>query len=103
MKITKEQKAKSLEDLKNEYLKDGSTVYTVVCTVARSGMSRTIKVYSHAPKCIHNITWHVSNVLGYTLNKDNEMRVAGCGLDIGYHVMAQLEQALVVKLKHAWL
>lgn len=79
--------------------KAGGTVYTLVTSVARSGMSRRIKVYvMHTDQRTGkaypaNITHLVAAVLGYSRNDDG-MLVRGCGMDMGFHVVYSLSRTL---------
>lgn len=79
-----------------EYLTDyklepGETVYTLVTSAARSGMSRRIKAYVMRDNEPMNITHLVAAILGYSLN-DAGMLVRGCGMDIGFHVVYSLSR-----------
>lgn len=81
-------------------LAPNSTIYTVVTTVARSGMSRRMKVFtltsdSEGKPWIRTITWLIARALGYRFNERGEdMTVGGCGMDMGFHVANSLSYAL---------
>jgi hypothetical protein len=97
---------KSIKFLKT-FLKPGSTVYTVLRKVSSSGMSRHISVlvarkkraYEGQPvkPVIRDIGWHVANVTGFTLNDNHSLKVGGCGMDMGFHVVYSLGRALYPK------
>jgi len=41
-----------------------------------------------------DITWHAANVLGDKLGKREGIRVPGCGMDMGFHLVYSLSSAL---------
>jgi hypothetical protein len=71
----------------------GTTVYTMLVSVSRSGMSRTMRVFVVHDSIIVNITHHVARVIDYRM-RDGAMVVKGCGMDMGYHVVHSLSYAL---------
>lgn len=81
-------------------LEKGDTIYYNVTHVARSGMSRNIKFYfvdtDRRPK---NITWLMSEVLGYKQRPDTSINVRGCGMDMGFKVISDLADALFADYK----
>ena len=75
----------------------GSTVYTSIKSVSRSGMSRDIAVYCVRDGRIHNITFWVACLLGWRLIEGNggrAVRVEGLGMDMGYHLVESVSIAL---------
>jgi hypothetical protein len=83
--------------LLNHYLTEGSTVYTVLRSVSSSGMSRTISLKVVKGSHISDITYYASVVLGYKLvevNGSRALRVGGCGMDMGFHVVYSLARVL---------
>lgn len=111
-----------LEQLRKWFPK-GSTVYTILRHVSRSGMQRQISVVCltqsdndpSRPKEDRNgivdlhPNWSVSQVLGYRLNKGgahDAIVVNGCGMDMGFEIAYNLSHALYgdgYALKHRWL
>jgi len=76
-------------------LPPGSEVYTLVTRVSASGMSRDIKVFMVFKGKITNITFHIARVLGYRQDEHTDaLKVKGCGMDMGYHVVYSLSYAL---------
>lgn len=82
----------------------GTTVYTTLRHVSRSGMMREISLYvikrgggyksTGEPV---SITFHVARALGYSLNRGGSfhaLRVSGCGMDMGFHVVNSLSYKL---------
>ena len=93
-------------------LKPGDTVYTVLRHVSRSGMLRHIDVYTLKDNKPVWLTYWVSKLLDYKLAKyDNGLKVSGCGMDMGFHVVYSLSYSLFHEthdrpgyvLNHRWL
>lgn len=88
-----------------EILPPGSTVYCIVTSVARSGMSRRMNFYTfkngkNGTPQKYFLTQLISEVLAgvsYT-SKDwmahSGLRVRGCGMDMGFHVVNNLSYIL---------
>lgn len=97
-RITKKQQAIEARELAckslRKVLKPGTTVYTLVTHVSRSGMYRRLKVIG--PKS-NNITPLVAHATGMTLNSDGTLGVSGCGMDMGFHTVFHLSCALYPK------
>src|SRR4051812_45826422 len=100
MKTEKEQ---ALENLRN-WIKPGSTVYTVLRHRSASGMSRVISLVvilpaekkGEAPRIVHP-NWAAAKVLGRTIatkNGSDGIRVGGCGMDMGFELVYSLGRAL---------
>lgn len=95
----------SLEILR-ELLAPGDTVYVTTTQVARSGMSRRVKVfiprvtdghgYEPSRAVIRDITWHVGRALRWQLVDDGswELRVDGAGMDMHFHLVYTLGRKL---------
>lgn len=114
---TKKEKEKQeqLESLR-KWFPIGSTVYTILRRVSGSGMSRDISIvcihpeeYGTGTRWISHPNYAVSKVLGsrlVTKNGSDAVRVNGCGMDMGYHVVHSLAYALHgdgYALSHEWL
>ena len=85
------QKTKSADYLRS-ILKPGDTVHTILRHVSRSGMMREISVIGPSNE---DITWDVMHVGGYRRSdKSGGLRVSGCGMDMGFHVVYNLGYAL---------
>lgn len=78
----------------------GTTVYTVLRHVSRSGMMRNISLQVVKAGNVQDITWHVARVLGYPIRhasgwvQDRGLSVNGCGMDMGFHLVNALSYAL---------
>ena len=96
------------EDLKN-VCPEGSKVYIVLRTVAKSGMSRTVSLFVTRDGEIVDITGYAAHALGWPLRNvrgSRAMRVDGCGMDMGCYAVFCLGRALYgddYALKHSWL
>jgi hypothetical protein len=96
--MTKKQQAEaakqqSIETLKT-YLKPGDTVYVVVKHVSKSGMTREIGVYTIVDGELLNLTHHVARALGWSVGKHDGVKVSGCGMDMGFHLVYTLSRVL---------
>lgn len=82
-----------------EFVKPGDTVYTILRHVSSSGMLRVIDVkalgmYEGKPHVYH-IGYNVALALGYKWDDKREgLRVGGCGMDMGYHIVYNLSRSL---------
>ena len=90
-----------------KFVPQGSTVHCVLRHVSRSGMSRRIDFYAidvetfitkkagvYKPVArLQYLTGWMSVLFG-DARSDKGMRVDGCGMDMGFHVVDQLASAL---------
>jgi hypothetical protein len=98
---------KDLERLLKEWFPKGSTAYTTVVHVARSGMSRHIKVFV-APKkgVIQDVSGYVADYLDWRYTKKEAVFVGGCGMDMGFHLIYTLSSVLYddgYAIKQSWV
>lgn len=89
--------------------KDGKIlVYTSIGSVAKSGMSRRIKLYVVNDGDIIRVSHLVAKILELNMNDDG-VRINGCGMDMGFAMVDSLEWKLdsifgaVFNLKQTWL
>ena len=117
--ITKERTGKEKElQRAQEFLRgvfakqERPTAYTILKSVSASGMSRTMKVVTSHEGQVLDLTWWVSLVSGVgTLTEKNGqrvVRVGGCGMDMGFHLVHSLGIALYgleggYKISQEWL
>lgn len=98
-------------DRLREWLKPGDTVYTQLKHVSRSGMSRVIQIVKIScrpetdidgnagaqPEILY-LGYNVAEALGWKYDRDREgVKVGGCGMDMGFHVVHSLGYALYGK------
>jgi hypothetical protein len=116
--ITVKDQDASKERLLEEYLTDTRTVYTILRSVSASGMTRHISLVvpgmDNAGKpALFDITYHASKVLGDKLSDKNghrTIKVNGCGMDMGFHLVYNLSTVLFAGqdragyvLSHRWI
>lgn len=103
MKISAQKRNEALAALR-EILKPGDKVYTVIRSVSKSGMSRCMDVYAF-PKnqkgeCEKRYLTGFCASLGIGTQslemwrRGDGMRVSGCGMDMGFHVVYTLGRML---------
>lgn len=103
MSKASEKRAETLDAVKSlrKMLRPGDTVYTRVDSVSRSGMSRNISAFIGRGRDVINITYLVSKVIGWSLSNRGSLKVSGCGMDMGFHVVYTLSRILFPKgFKH---
>ena len=95
MKHTAQQRDEAIKNLRDT-LQPGDTIYTVLRHVSRSGMSRTIDVYIIRDNEPRYLSYWAAHALGWTLNNGNKegIKVGGCGMDMGFHLVSSLSYAL---------
>jgi hypothetical protein len=72
---------------------DRPTVYTVLRHVSQSGMSRDISLLIVEDGRLRNITYLAGKALGDKMKDRNGqwvIRVNGCGMDMGFHLVYSL-------------
>lgn len=75
----------------------GSTVYTLLAHVSRSGMQRQIRCFIVHDAVIVNITHHVARAIDRRLKlgrMHDTIVVGGCGFDAGFDVVQALSYVL---------
>lgn len=108
MKTTTTEREQQLANLK-QWIPEGSTVYTIVRKVSRSGMQRQISLVVFVDGRPIHPNYAASIVLGERIKRGgmkDALVVNGCGMDMGFHLVNSLEHALGYKfgsLRHEWL
>lgn len=78
-----------------EMLTPGDTIYTVLRHVTRSGMSRSIDCYVMRDGVPVWLSRRVAIATGLSWDSKREaVKVSGCGMDMGYHVVYGLGATL---------
>lgn len=105
MKVSKADRDAAIARLR-DWIKPGDTVYTILESVSRSGMSREIRVlvpYQNAPEDVArgrlpidfiHPNHAVSQALGIRQGKRDGLIVGGCGMDMGFHLVYELSATL---------
>lgn len=70
--------------------------YTGVVSVAKSGMSRVIKIAYIADNKLHGVSDSIYKLAGC----DKNHRISGCGMDMLFHAQYNLFQALCPEYKY---
>lgn len=85
--------------LRNDYgVRAGSTIYTKVLHVSRSGMTRTIGCYVVRKGEVFDVSHLVAPAIGATLDRDRGgVKVQGCGMDMTFYVVYSLARAMFPK------
>ena len=69
-------------------------VYTILRHVSQSGMARdiSVKAIDHESGDLVDISYSVSKLIGWSLRQKghNAIRVTGCGMDMGFHLVSVL-------------
>lgn len=86
-------RAQSIESLRAK-IEPGSRVYTLLRSVSRSGMRRTLSALIVRDGRIENVTHSVAVACGYRTDKHGHIVVGGCGFDAGYDIVHSLGRAL---------
>lgn len=92
-RVSKRDKAEAIETLQ-KLLPPGSTVYTILRHVSRSGMQRDIDLYRFEGGEKIYLSYYVANALGYSRANGGALKVPGCGMDMGFHLVNSLSYAL---------
>ena len=109
MRTLEQDKLDAISKLK-EFVKEGDTLYTDVKHVSKSGMTRHMKVVQlqvYKNKATPSY-WHyfIAKALDLPMNKDYQVIVRGCGMDMGFHLIENLSRVLYGKgdaIKQRWL
>ena len=118
LKITKAEQARldreyAKEHLLTHYLKEGSKVYTILRSVSASGMTRNISLVIAQGDEIIDITYYAAHAMGDKVSESKghrAIRVNGCGMDLGFHLVYNLSSVLFAGqdragyvLKQGWI
>ena len=99
MSKTKKQKAEDCGfalDYFRTHFPAGSTLYTVLGDVSRSGMARTIKLIGTVDGVPVDLSTFASWALAWPMARDGSgVRVSGAGMDMGFYLVYSLG-------RHVW-
>lgn len=94
-RITKAEFIAARKDQLKECIAEGDTLWTTVTQVARSGMSRRVKVYAIKDNEPINLSSWAADVLEWRHNdSDGTITVTGCGMDVCFHLVNSLAYSL---------
>lgn len=77
-----------------EWLSPGDTLHTVCRNVSRSGMSRQIDVYLLKDGEPQWLSGFAARALDWPQAKNEAIKVSGCGMDMGFHLVYSLSRIL---------
>lgn len=87
-----------LNDYDKELLEDvrGQKVYCNITKVSRSGMTRKMRFYAISKKYndLRNITYLISGIADYNMDKNHDLIVKGCGMDMIFSVLSNFNYAM---------
>lgn len=88
-------RAEAIAELRKT-LAPGDTVYTVLRSVSRSGMSRRIDLYKLGADGPIYLSGYAARALGTDAANasDGGIKVDGCGMDMGFHLVYLLSRTL---------
>lgn len=96
MKYTKQQINEAYEHLSVMYgFEQIHDTYAQVTQVAKSGMTRWIKLYIMDNNRLYNISYHTAVLLGESFNHDKGFKVTGCGMDMIYNSISRLNDKMI--------
>lgn len=91
----KEQERLNAVNFLLDVIHPGDTVYTTLKHVSASGMSRSIAVIVMHECKPWNLTRMVAKACGWKVDdKHDGVRIGGCGMDMGYHLVYSLAGTL---------
>ena len=101
------------EHLLTHYVKEGDKVYTILRSVSSSGMTRNISLVVAKEGETIDITYYVAHALGEKVSESKghrAIKVSGCGMDMGFHLVYNLSSVLFAGqeragyvLKQGWI
>jgi hypothetical protein len=95
IKARKEREKAEAQDALRKMFPVGSTVTTVLAHVSQSGMQRGIKVmHGAADGSVEDVSWLVARATETPLHNKGGLKVNGCGMDMGFHVVYGLSRTL---------
>lgn len=87
-------KNEALEML-SKILKPGDTVYTVLRSVSKSGMSRKIDMFMvDHEKNLSYLSGYAANACGHSRDARGAIKISGCGMDMGFDLVYSLGRVM---------
>ena len=101
---------KSCTKMLKKFCRKGSTMYTVIRHVSKSGMSRRIDCYSIHRGELTYLSGYIEGITGWKRHRDGGLIVSGCGMDMGFHIIYNVSAALYghdnrggYEISHSWI
>jgi hypothetical protein len=93
-KAQQEAKAEAVEQLR-KFCPAGTTIFAILRSVSRSGMSRQIDFYAFGPDGDRTyLTGYIASILRWPRAKSGALKVSGCGMDMAFHTVNSLSYAV---------
>jgi len=93
-RYTKTERAEAIAKLR-DMLRPGDMIYTTTRKVSRSGMSRDIDLYVIQDNAPRWLSWLTARAVDLPLDRKTEaVKVGGCGMDMGFHLVYTLGAVL---------
>lgn len=86
--------AEQAKDTLRAMLPPGSTVYTILRHVSRSGMQRRIDLYAMSPEGPVYLSGLAACAMGENVSDKGGIVVGGCGMDMGFSLVYNLSAVL---------
>lgn len=106
-KAKKKLRDEGIETLRKCGITEGTTVYTILRHVSRSGMLRSIDLVAIIDGELTQITYSVSRILDRKIDqKRGGIKEPGCGMDMGFHLVYNLSFVMFgdgYKLNQRWI
>jgi len=100
-------KIEAIEVIKSFGLVNGSRVYVKTDSVSKSGMSRAVSVFvpviDKGELFIKSISWFVAPITGQKLDKNGNIKLHGCGMDMHYWLVSELAREMGLTLEKVTL
>lgn len=93
MKLSKKDRAAKIESLR-KLLVPGDTIFTVLRHVSSSGMMRVIDLYVMRDNEPVWLSGYCRDLIAPEDGKRQGLRVQGCGMDMGFHLVSNLSATL---------
>ncbi len=104
--LSKKQEREQEQESAKEFLRkvfasqERPTAWTILKWVSTSGMSRDMKVCTQYEGRVVDITWYVAQAssVGQLKERNGQrvVRVGGCGMDMGFHLVYSLSLSLYI-------
>lgn len=72
---------------RRSYNGERQKIYLCIKHVSRSGMQREISIYVHDGDSMQMLSWSTAVVLGWSMGKHDGVKVDGCGMNMGFHLV----------------
>ena len=83
----------SAKDRLSKFVSKGDTIYAIIRSVAKSGMSRNIDFYVIKDNQPIYLSASIAITLGWPM-KGDYVHVSGCGMDMAFHTVYSLSSRL---------